>query len=247
MAVPSLSRRKPRKLLVTGCARSGTLFLSRALRELGLRVGHEYVDDDGTVSHFFASGAIRYPVLKSQAPVGRLIHQNERPEHFAFERTVHLVRHPVKVCDSLQWTGVASDALRAAGVPVPKREERLRRAVLYWYGWNRLVEQLNPERRVTIEAIDNDPRIICELAGVPEPYAGWAPKAPTDTHHARRWLNPWQMFARSDESRELVPVGSADRKRIVEKARALTWDDVVRADNMYGPKVRELAERYGYQ
>jgi hypothetical protein len=244
MAIPSKANRIRRALFVTGCARSGTLYVAKALRELGLRVGHEYVDVDGTVSHIFASGSIEYPVVTNKWPEGRCIHVGEHPSQFVFERTYHLMRHPLKVIDSLRWTGVSSSSLRAAGMHVPPGDAKLTRAVRYWYGWNKLCEKLT-DQRVRIEDIDADPALLCAMAQVMMPRDGWKPATPTDTHHARRWWNSTMLLAKPERgSKTRIP--SADRRRLVQAAPPTTWEEVAQADPEYCAKVRALAEGYGY-
>lgn len=245
MPVPTRSRRLPRKLMVTGCARSGTLYVTKALRELGLRVGHEYVDDDGTVSHFFASGNIKYPLIRSKEPKGRCAHVGQHPRMYAFERVIHLTRHPLQVIDSLQWTAVANDILVAAGVPLVDYRNTITRAVRYWYGWNKLCEKLTSER-VSIESIDANPSLLCAWAGVPV-SDGWAPRAPKDTHHARRWQTPFVQTTPDAATGKRALVSATVWRKFVRSRSPLTWADVLTADPEYAPRVRQLAEAYGYK
>jgi len=244
MAIPSKANRIRRALFVTGCARSGTLYVAKALRELGVRVGHEYVDVDGTVSHFFASGSISYPNDSSKSPSGRCIHVGEHPSQFVFDRTYHLMRHPLKTIDSLRWTGVSSSALRACGIFVPPGDAKIARAVRYWYGWNKLCEKLT-DQKVRIEDINANPALLCKIAQVPMPDDLWKPAAPTDTHHNRRWQNPRQILAKPERGSK-VQVPSPDIRRLVQMAAPTTWEDVAKADPDYCAKVRALAEEYGY-
>lgn len=245
MAIPSKANRIRRALFVTGCARSGTLHVTKALRELGVRVGHEYVDVDGTVSHFFASGSLKYHYDKKKYPLGRCIHVGEHPSQFVFDRTYHLVRHPLKVIDSLRWTGVSSSALRACGLEVPHWDARLTRAVRYWYGWNKLCETLT-DQKVRIEDINANPVLLCEIAQVQMPHGLWKPKVRTDVHHSRRWENGRQTLAKNERG-EKFQVPYMDTKRVVKMAAPTTWEDIAKADSYYCDKVRALAEEYGYK
>ncbi len=81
-----------KRLLVVGSPRSGTKFCASFLQDLGLRVNHERMGEDGTVN-----GAWLAPRTEGdtflQPPCGR--------EGYTFDKIIHLVRHPLKTIHSL--------------------------------------------------------------------------------------------------------------------------------------------------
>ena len=89
--LPDIEKFKPDdgriKVLVTGCGRSGTQYMTKALRTMGLRVGHERFREDGIVSWYLAEDS-RVKLFKD------IIGKN--PICY-----IHLVRHPLKVINSM--------------------------------------------------------------------------------------------------------------------------------------------------
>jgi hypothetical protein len=79
------------RLLVIGSPRSGTRSVAALLRGAGLRVGHESMLRDGTVSSLWVVDDFLYPGA----------HVGDRPSRHAFDVTAHLVRHPLQTIASL--------------------------------------------------------------------------------------------------------------------------------------------------
>lgn len=84
-----------KKLLVTGCGRSGTLYITSCLQKLGLDVRHEepvppngVMGKDGMVSWFMT-------VDDSNPALG------PGRKYYEFEYVLQLVRHPLKVIASV--------------------------------------------------------------------------------------------------------------------------------------------------
>lgn len=90
-------RPEQKLVLITGNSRSGTTHMHRMLRKVGLDVGHEYVQKDGTVSCFFFVDHSWYPDKPSERPKA---HQGQRYGDFYFENSYHVVRHPLKCIGS---------------------------------------------------------------------------------------------------------------------------------------------------
>lgn len=235
---------KDRLVLVTGCARSGTLFISEALRAVGLKVGHEYVDEHGTASHFFGPLCrLEYPVLKSKPPKGRCIHVGEQRTDFAFLHVFHQVRHPLKVISSLRWTGVRADHLLAATGLDTRSAAPAHRALVYWVEWNELIEKQGAVR-YRIEQIGSFFPQMTAALGLGERAL---PEIPKDTHTERRWEQPYSVISRDPKTGKKSPfVPTRDRKRLVEATPDFTWADLARIDAAYVKRARVLAERYGY-
>lgn len=129
-----------RKLLITGCGRSGTLYLSRVFRKAGMDVRHESVGKYGCCSMYFITDTTDCSIVNEGQKVR--IHESECRSQFSFDHVWYVVRHPLRTIDSLaksftrkvrRWTG---DQL---GVPTdgaeklaPSFEEKVRWAARYW-------------------------------------------------------------------------------------------------------------------
>jgi hypothetical protein len=229
-------------LLVTGAARSGTLYTATALQAIGVRVGHEYTDVDGTVSHFFAADLEKHPNAPSKAPKGRCIHVGERRRDFAFDHIWHQTRHPLRVISSLRFTGVRRrDLLEACGVDV-RSSGPTYRALRYWIEWTALADE-QAEWRYRIEDIEAVwPEMLDRLGRWPVPL----PPVPRDTHTERRWEQPFTMFA-EDESgkKEQIPVKV--KRQLVTSTPDLTWAALEKAFPEETLQARRLAAVYGYE
>lgn len=118
------------KLLITGCGRSGTMWMSRVLQAQGLDVGHEKMGRDGIASWCLAAGDdIRLPDWHE--PVA--IDPGER------WLRIHQVRHPLDVIASWAFTvpdDVTAWALHQASSLVSGH--KIRDAMNYWCEWNAL-------------------------------------------------------------------------------------------------------------
>lgn len=157
-----------RKLLITGCARSGTLYIATTLRAAGLKVGHAFVDDDGTVSHWWASPTVRCPVLPRKEPIGRCAHVNERRGEFDFEHVWHQVRNPLDVIASASQYGMPwSELFRALLLPPPRpMQHPLVTAMRYFVEWSAICEE-QAQWRYRIEDIDAAFPEMCSRLGLP--------------------------------------------------------------------------------
>ncbi len=135
---------KSRFLLVTGCGRSGTEYMSLYLQAMGLQVLHEREGEEGTVS---------WPmVVNNYSPWG------PQAGNVKFLHAFHQVRNPLHVITS--WYVNIQDLDRdewifvRTHVPEIKREDSLLvHCAKYWYYWNLKAEKMS-EWRYRIEDID---------------------------------------------------------------------------------------------
>jgi hypothetical protein len=81
----------PKRLLVVGSPRSGTMYFTQFLRRFGMRVSHERMGEDGTVN----AGWLAPKLEEDPLIVGR------GRQHYEFEKIIHLVRNPLACIDSL--------------------------------------------------------------------------------------------------------------------------------------------------
>jgi hypothetical protein len=110
--------------LITGCGRSGSLYIARALRLAGLDVGHECAGKDGAVSGPWLVEDTCYPSYHSQ----------ERPQ---FDQVLLQTREPLGAIASLTTASRVSWVWNARHVPIHPDDPPLRTASLYWLYWNR--------------------------------------------------------------------------------------------------------------
>lgn len=121
-------------LLITGTPRSGTHYTARLLQALGLEVGHETVGRDGAVSwKHITTGT--FEVNKKR---------RRRVQHIdseGFTTVLHQVRHPLRTIASMQTLGEATWAYMAKFTSMTGDEPVLRRAMIAYLEWNRLIEK----------------------------------------------------------------------------------------------------------
>lgn len=123
-------RKKERILLVTGCARSGTSFTSRILRNAGLDIPHEEMGKDGAVSWYLAT-----------QPDYRKRRINLKKYYFA--HTFHQTRDPLKTISSVyfaenlhSWNYILKHTPE-----ISFRDSHLVKCAKYWYYWNLKAEK----------------------------------------------------------------------------------------------------------
>lgn len=108
--------------LVTGCARSGTHFLSKFLQLNGLDIGHEVSATLGTVGWLCASDQYR------------------RDRKASFSATAHLIRHPSQVVKSLQTMNIRAWNYIFHYKPECKHDDKVIAAARYWLEWNKMAK-----------------------------------------------------------------------------------------------------------
>jgi hypothetical protein len=122
--------KKHHALLIIGCARSGTTYITNVLNRCGYKVGHEWPKRDGACSWEMA-------VNTDKVPFGR----GKKGHHF--ERVFHQVRHPLKVISSHYYTAPPeSFAFIREHLPeISGEDSLLTQTAKYWYYWNLLCEK----------------------------------------------------------------------------------------------------------
>jgi len=116
--------------LVTGTPRSGTHYTAAVLREMGLRVRHEEIDADGTVSwKHIGSGCFNVSERKRKTEI----------RDPGFTRIIHQVRHPLKSISSMQTLRACSWDFMCRHVEVDLDAPLPVRSMQAWIRWNRLI------------------------------------------------------------------------------------------------------------
>lgn len=131
-----------KRLLVTGCARSGTGYISAVLKLCGLDIGHEYVGEDGCSSWPMAVDALACP-------------WGPTTQGLEFEHTFHQVRHPLLVISSVNTTEpqVTWDYVCHEMPQIKQEDPRIVKCAKYWYYWN-LAAEKKAEWTYKLEEID---------------------------------------------------------------------------------------------
>lgn len=125
---------KTRKFVITGCGRSGTLFMTKVLKVLGFIIGHENILKNGTSSWYLTE--------HSHSEYIKSIFQGH---NITF---IHIVRHPLDVISSM-WlcehlkNRLALDFVRTY-YPKWNIAYDLNSVVCWWIFWNMEVQKNFP-------------------------------------------------------------------------------------------------------
>jgi hypothetical protein len=216
-----------RKLLITGCGRSGTLYAAELWQALGLDIRHErpvppngVMGEDGIASWFLAAN-------DPDTPSG------PNAQNYEFDVTIHQVRHPLKVIASVGQfilkEGERAPSFIERNVPetilseneqktLDEKRQLILQASRYWYHWNRLAEE-KADFLVRIENLNNELPILCDYVGI-----DYIP-----------------------EVMDNIPNNINDRRlHIHEEPWVLDWSDIKNLDPQLYEKIRDLAATYGY-
>jgi hypothetical protein len=140
-------------LLITGCPRSGTKYVSHLLTELGREIGHEKMGRHGIASWCMA-------VQAQKAPWGPA-----REHHHTFDVILHQVRNPKVVIPSMSTLKDQSWEFVYEHTPCDRTEPLVLRAAKAWYHWN-LHAQSVAHWRYRVEQLEDAFPEFCEWACV---------------------------------------------------------------------------------
>jgi hypothetical protein len=138
-----LYAKKKRFLLVIGCSRSGTGYITKILKGCGYKIGHELIKKDGASSW-------EMTVDHKKTPWG------DSRSRYRFDHIFHQVRHPLKVIGSVYATEHRrSFEFFQKHIPEIKPEDsRLTQCAKYWYYWN-LKAEAQAEWTYRVEELDS--------------------------------------------------------------------------------------------
>ena len=146
--------------LITGCGRSGTAYVTRALQLAGLDVEHERMGKDGAVSSVWCAPFPPYPSWHQQGP---------RPR---FDVVLHQVREPLATIASVTTGGAEGWRFNARWIPIDLDWHVVKRAAHYWYWWNRRAE----DQAVMTYRVENLearwPELMDAIGWLDVPYTG---------------------------------------------------------------------------
>jgi hypothetical protein len=131
-------------LLITGCARSGTNYITKALKKTGILIGHESVRRDGVSSWLMAVDAQQVP-------------EGDPRSDYKFDHVFHQVRHPLKAISSLYFTHLPGNPtweyILEHAPEIQADDSHFVKCAKYWYYWNLKAEE-EAEWTYRIEDID---------------------------------------------------------------------------------------------
>ena len=214
-----------RKLLITGCGRSGTMYASAVWRSQGLDISHEnpappngQMGKDGIASWYMTVNDLNPPFGPSAS-------------EYEFDFVIHQVRHPLKVIASVAQF-VLRDALSRDYIErnspetrlgeqerqMPAHDQLILQASRYWFYWNLLAAQKS-RLTIKVEELAASLEELCPMLNacfIP----GVAETVSTNTHGRYLYIN--------------------------EPYWIVDWSDIARLDPGICNGIRELAEGYGY-
>ncbi len=101
----------------------------------GLDVGHERIGQDGVSSWLFAVTTDRVPFHGED--------RNRGAAHYSFDRTIHVVRHPLKVIASTALTDMnGAIEWQSQFVHVDLKANSVRQALQTWVGWTDIADTI---------------------------------------------------------------------------------------------------------
>jgi len=178
-------------LLITAVGRSGTHYTARLLQAMGLDVPHEAVGRDGAASWKHITTG-RFVVKK----------RGKRPrETFidgsGFTTILHQTRHPLKVIASMQTFSEPTWQYMAQFTTLTLDQPVLKRAMLGYLQWNRLIEA-RADWRFQIEQLPDVFDEFCRRAGLePRPLPD-LPREARDSRTERYRPLQWADLQRQD-------------------------------------------------
>jgi len=214
-----------RKLLITGCGRSGTMYASEVWKTQGLEITHENplppngcMGRDGIASWYMA-------VNDPDPPFG------PSASAYAFDFVIHQVRDPLKVIASVAQfilrdrrsrdyieRNAPATRLTHPERSLPRRDRLLLQAARYWYYWNLISEQ-KASMTIQVEHLTASLERLCRFLEVT-----YKPDVA-------------ELVSRNIHGRNLY---------IDEPYWEIGWKDIARIDAEITEKIKELARSYGY-
>lgn len=215
-----------KKLLITGCGRSGTFYSTEVWRQLGLDIRHErpfahhgVMGEDGAASWLMAVNDPTPPFGPSAAD-------------YEFDVVIHQVRHPLKVIASVAQFILAKGRFARGyierNVPQIKiaddelsldaNRQYLLQAARYWYHWNLIAEE-KATVTVQLEELSEEIPNLCELLGI--------------EYHKTK-LD------------EISPRINGRQYYLNEELWTVDWKDLESLDLELTDRIRNLAAGYGY-
>lgn len=210
-------------LRILGCARSGTLYTTEVLQACGIKVEHEFTGKEGTVS-CYAVGRPPYPHLHQNPEMQHIPHRKENIEQIPWTATLHQVREPLKVIESVYFV-LTEPAWKwyAEKLNIPHRSNITYRSMLYWLRWNELCEKL-AKMTYRLENIQGEWNTILYQCGLPvgTPFPA---HISTTTNRKQRNVIPFKdRKYKINDWQQLEDIDPVLTKAIIQKAKQYGYE-----------------------
>jgi len=225
-----------KKVLITGCGRSGTKYITFILRRLGLDVMHEKVGRDGTASWLMAVDSTSTPWGPGRS-------------NFEFQAILHQVRNPLAVIPSLVTFKPSSWNYIHKYIPHSEDDSVLVQAAKYWYYWNQEVEKV-AHWRYRIEDFQTVFFEFCNKLDVSEDRRILSDVALDVNTRNRGILFHW--YEELCERLRVRPISKVSKyltsniEKEPNSSEILIWKQLNELDPYLATKVKHKAESYGY-
>jgi len=130
------------KILITGCPRNGTRYMSNIFNRVGKKIGHEYVSEDGCSSGFYVGDFEDYPV-SHKIPVSQI----------KWNYIIHVYRHPCRAVPSLARLLQDVAAVRRWYAEFGLITDDLTESAMCVWNWShrQVMKNLNPDITVNLD------------------------------------------------------------------------------------------------
>jgi hypothetical protein len=213
-----------KKILITGCPRSGTKYISKFLRRCGKDVPHEtHVGEDGIASWFLTptippnSSTRQFKNFKSIKSNNKT-HSLRKPFHHncpiptaefksTFDISIHQIRDPRKCISSMSTLMRPSILWTKGFIDYPPQEEmsksnyRIRQQMYFWYYWNKIGIE-NSQWHYCIERLgqkDVKERFCSDFEITESEFLNSYSRVSKKTNKRRPHLRSWEKLRRIDE------------------------------------------------
>lgn len=187
-----LKRRNHSKLMVIGCGRSGTTYISKLFKSGAIDLEHEEMGEHGMVAWWLVSDLKR-------APWG--------PSYYELKEfgmpIIHQVREPLSAISSIQTFNESSWNFLAGQIPIDMEKDSIvLKSMKYWYYWNKKAEE-RAQMTYKVEEIDKYFPVILKLGKFSkkvEDFPGVS-KTTNSRKHSRKHVRlTWDDLEREDKS-----------------------------------------------
>lgn len=204
------------RILITGCGRSGTNYVARALNSIGFPFSHE---------GFPKKGIAAWPLAvktHEAMPWWMLFKQGD----FIFKPILHQVRHPLSVIASAQTFANSSWSYIKKFIPINDNDSLLLKCMKYWYYWNLKAEEM-AEWTYRVESFPELFPEFCERMGHPELI---------------KKKNKFSQMVKSVNSR----AGWLEKNPLKLTKKSVTWSRLEEEDKELCELIKLQARKYGY-
>lgn len=244
MIPKQIQRLKPKKLLITGCAKSGTAYTSKLLQICDIDAPHEEkMGEDGIVSWALASkldDIIGYERTLINEKGKQQVNTKEGPKWSSYNFTpiLHQVRYPLDVIQPKLFNTFTTDSSRevvrkAIGLDYNDYVgKELLYFMKYYYHWNLLCEGIS-DWTYKIESLEYEIPKFCRMIGREDKIERMKFKI----HSIPKNIGTRKQRREGLNSISTIKPGQYE---------ITTWDWLFSEDKKLAMNIKKMSERYGY-